>query len=190
MTRGIARRVVLAAALALAGCAGSGTAMVSSADRQDIARIEAYLNAPATLRFRFLQIWPDGGQGSGILTYAPGSLAMDYERPQGMTLRARDGKLVLRDPETGAVTRMGLSHMPLGLLLEQPVRLRDAITVTAVRRGDHALQISLARTGRLPDGLLTLQFQDQGDRLQLAGIVIVDDRQHTTRLQVMEQLPS
>ncbi|MFT8719373.1 LolA family protein [Acetobacter sp.] len=184
MMRRLTRRSVLLTGMALAACAPTERAStLSSQDQADTARVEAYLNGLSTLKLWFTQTWPDGGRGYGTLLYTPGNLRLDYDNPKGMTLTAGDGHLVLNNPQTGAVTRMGLSHTPLGLMLIRPLRLSGDVTVTAVRRGPSALQVSLARTNRLSDGLLTLQFQDSGASLTLVGLVLVDDRQHTTTLE-------
>ncbi|GBR08356.1 hypothetical protein AOE01nite_05840 [Acetobacter oeni] len=175
---------MLLAGLALAACAQSGTAILSGGDQHDIARVEAYFNNLTSLRLLFEQTFIDGGHGSGVMSYAPGSFRLDYSVPRGMTLVAGDGHLVLSNPQTGAVTRMGLSHTPLGLLLARPVRLSGPVTVTSVRRSPGVLQMSMAKTDRMSDGLLTLQFADTGETLTLSGIVLVDDRQHVTTLQI------
>ncbi|GBQ26783.1 outer-membrane lipoprotein carrier protein [Acetobacter estunensis NRIC 0472] len=184
MRRIFSRRAVLLSSLAVTACAGSGLAPLSPQDRQDSARVEGWLNALNGLQLPFTQIWPDGSRGSGTLTYTPGHLRLDYDVPRGMTLVAGDGHLVLTNPQSGAVTRMGLSHTPLGLLLARPIRLSGPVTVTAVQRQPGWMQISMAKTDRMTDGLLTLQFRDNGGVLTLAGLVLVDDRQHVVRLEL------
>ncbi|NHO32999.1 LolA family protein [Acetobacter fallax] len=184
MTRVLSRRAALLAGLALAACARSGTGLLSGEDQRDVARVEAYFNGLTSLRLLFEQAFIDGGHGSGVMSYAPGRFRLDYTVPRGMTLVAGDGHLVLTNPQNGAVTRMGLSHTPLGLLLARPVRLSGGVTVTSVKRGPGMLQMSLAKTDRMSDGLLTLQFGDAGGVLTLSGIVLVDDRQHVTTLRI------
>lgn len=180
---GLSRRAALLSGLALAACARTpGPPALSFQDQADIARVEVYLNGLTGLKLWFTQTWPDGGRGYGTLTYQPGYLRLDYDSPKGMSLTAGDGHLVLNNPQTGAVTRMGLSHTPLGLMLVYPVRLDGAVTVTSIRRGPRTLQLSLARSARLSDGLLTLRFSDVSGALSLAGLVLVDDRQHVTTL--------
>ncbi|AQS84809.1 MAG: outer membrane lipoprotein carrier protein LolA [Acetobacter aceti] len=183
MMRLLSRRSALLSGLALAACSQTGTVPLTVQDQQDVTRVEDYLNGLTTLQSRFVQTWPDGSQGEGMLNYQPGQLRLDYSNPRGMTLTAGDGHLVLDNPQTGAVTRMGLSHTPLGLLLARPIHMQGAVTVTAVKRGPSTLQVSVARTDRLSDGLLTLRFRDEGEeRLTLSGLVIVDDRQHMITL--------
>ncbi|NHN83690.1 outer membrane lipoprotein carrier protein LolA [Acetobacter musti] len=184
MTSPLTRRSALLAGLALTACAGSGSQLLSGDDQRDVARVEAWLNEQPSLKLLFSQTFPDGGTGSGVMSYVPGNFRLDYTIPHGMTLVAGDGHLVLTNPQNGAVTRMGLSHTPLGLLLAQPVRLSGPVTVTSVRHAPGTLQISLAKTDRMSDGLLTLQFTDSPGELALSGIVLVDDRQHVTTLRI------
>lgn len=180
------RRLFLSASLtlSLAACASSGGNQYSAGDQAGIARVEAYLNSLSSLRLLFRQTWPDGSTGDGAMSFSPGRFRLDYTRPAGMTLVAADGHVVLTDPRTGAVTRMGLSHTPLGLLLERPLRLSGPVTVTSVRKGAGFLQLSLARTARMSDGLLTLRFSDVAGALALSGIILVDDRQHVITLDI------
>ncbi|MFT8898261.1 MAG: outer membrane lipoprotein carrier protein LolA [Acetobacter sp.] len=186
MMRLLSRRSALLSGLALAACSQTRTFPLTMQDQQDVARVEDYLNGLTSLQSWFVQTWPDGSRGSGTLNYTPGQLRLDYSNPKGMTLTAGDGHLVLDNPQTGAVTRMGLSHTPLGLLLARPIHMQGAVTVTAVRRGPATLQVSIAKTGRLSDGLLTLRFRDEGVKLVLSGLVIVDDRQHVITLDFSE----
>lgn len=174
----------LSTAAAVAACAGSGSTALSPADQTDVARVEAYLNGLSKFSVGFSQVWPDGGVGEGILTYSPGDLKLDYTYPPGLSMKAANGHLVLRDDRNGSVTHMGLSHNPLGLLLATPIGLSGPITVTSVLRGPEFLQVSLARTAMPSDGLLTLQFRDHGGSLVLQGLRLVDDRRRTTTFRI------
>ncbi|MCH4090343.1 LolA family protein [Acetobacter sp.] len=182
MIRLLSRRSLLLSGLALTACAQTSPFALTVQEQQAVARVEEYLNGLTHLDLSFVQTWPDGNQGAGMLHYEPGHLKLDYTNPKGMVLTAGDGHLVLDNPQTGAVTRMGLSHTPLGLLLAHPIRMQGAVTVTAVRREVAMLQVSVARTDRMSDGLLTLRFRDDGARLALSGLIIVDDRQHVITL--------
>ncbi|AQU86482.1 cell envelope biogenesis protein LolA [Komagataeibacter nataicola] len=173
------RRLMMGGLLTLlAACAGTpATTTPNQAD--DIARVETYLNTSHGLQANFVQTWPDGGKGQGIMHYDPGRLRLDYATPGSMKLVAADGHLLFVDHRRESVTRMSLGRQPLGLLLDQPVHLSGQISVTAVQHGQNSLQVSLGRRDSESQGILTLGFADIGGKLSLLVIEMTDvERQH------------
>lgn len=164
--------------LGLSGCATSGYDHLVTADRHDIHRVESYLNGLTSLQASFVQDGPAQQQGDGRFTYVPGRFEMVYEVPHAMRAVARDGRLVLRSADSGAVTHLSLRRNPLGLLLRHPIGFDRDVQVTKVSRGAESLQISVAEADNPSQGLLTLQFSDVHGRLTLVGIQGVDARHH------------
>lgn len=164
--------------LGLSGCATSGYDHLATADRHDIHRAESYLNGLKSLQASFVQDGPAQQQGDGRFTYAPGRFEMVYEVPHAMRAVARDGRLVLRNADDGAVTHLSLKRNPLGLLLRHPIGFEKEVQVTKVSRGAESLQISVAEADNPSQGLLTLQFSDVHGKLTLVGIQGVDARHH------------
>lgn len=181
--RGIAVLAAVLAGASLAGCAVSGMDGLNAQQRAQAHRVEAYLNASGRIEGTFVQHGPQQNGGAGHFTYQPGALALDYDVPHPMTLRAKGTHLVLDDSQTGAVTRVSLSRNPLGLLLHTPVRFDGAIRVTDIRSAPGASQISLAQADNPSQGLLTLKFLDDGGHLQLASLDGVDARGHHVVIQ-------
>lgn len=178
----LSRRLFLAAPLAVAACQASPGVV----DGHDVARVERYLNTTRGLTASVVQTWPDGGIGEGTLSYDPGNLRLDYRTPHTMRLVAAGGHLVFRDAQRQSVTRMNLSHQPLGLLLATPVHLGGAVEVTAIRHGANVLQISMARSDNPSQGLLTLGFADFAGQLSLVAIDLLDARHNSTRLHLTD----
>ncbi|BAK82973.1 LolA family protein [Komagataeibacter medellinensis] len=172
------RRLMMGGLLTLlAACAG--VPEQAPDQRTDIARVETYLNTSHGLQADFVQTWPDGGKGQGVLHYDPGRLRLDYTTPGAMKLVAAGGHLLFVDHRRESVTRMSLGHQPLGLILDQPVHLSGQILVTAVQHGANSLQVSLARADSPSQGILTLGFSDMGGKLSLLVIEMTDvERQH------------
>lgn len=167
---------MLALAL-LSGCATSGYGHLSPEKQADVRRVEAYLNGVTGMKAAFRQEGPGAGeQSAGRFVYAPGRLRLDYVLPHIMELVAGEGRLVLNDQESGAVTRLSLKRNPLGLLLRRPVRFDEEVQVTDVRETPGLLQISLAEAHDPSQGLLTLRFADQAGKLTLSGLEGVDAR--------------
>ncbi|MCH4023046.1 MAG: outer membrane lipoprotein carrier protein LolA [Acetobacter sp.] len=179
----LSRRAALSGLLmgGLSACA-EAPVQLSGEDRSAVRRVEDYLNGIQHFQADFVQKFPDGGYGNGVFVYSPGHLHMTYAIPHGTELTAGEGHLVFRNGQNGSVTRMGLSRNPLGLLLDTPIHLSGAVTVTNVVQQPGFLQISMARTAMLSEGLLTLQFNDFNGKLSLKGVDVVDERQHRTQL--------
>lgn len=173
------RRLMMGGLLTLlAACAGVPERQTLD-QHGEIERVEAYLNNTHGLQASFVQTWPDGGKGQGVMHYDPGRLRLDYTTPGAMKLVAANGRLLFVDHRRESVTRMSLGRQPLGLLLDQPVHLSGQIVVTAVQHGANSLQLSLARADSASQGILTLGFSDIGGRLSLLVIEMTDvERQH------------
>lgn len=173
------RRLMMGGLLTLlAACAGA-PARQTMDQHGEIERVEAYLNTSRGLQASFVQTWPDGGKGQGMMRYDPGRLRLDYTTPGAMKLVAASGHLLFVDHRRDSVTRMSLGRQPLGLLLNQPVHLGGQIAVTAVQHGINSLQVSLARADSESQGILTLGFSDIGEKLSLLVIEMTDvERQH------------
>jgi outer membrane lipoprotein-sorting protein len=183
----ITRRAGGAGLLALlGGCATTSVSKLSTQDQSDVARVQSYLDRLHGLRARFMQIGPDGASSTGIVWYDPGRLHLQYDAPNAMLVVAAGQHLVAHRESDDSTTRIALSGNPLGLLLEQPLRLSGKIGVTDVQRGPGILQISLARAANPAQGLLTLIFSDQADGLTLAGLEAVDAHRNRTRLRLAD----
>ncbi|QDH14606.1 outer membrane lipoprotein carrier protein LolA [Oecophyllibacter saccharovorans] len=171
--------LALGSACLLSGCAVSGYSHLPPVQQTEARQVEAWLEGVKSIEAGFVQTGgPAALQGDGVFLYRPGALRMNYAPPHERILVARDGKLVLKDNQSGAVTQLALSRTPLGMLLRTPLRFDDGIQVTDVQRGPSSLQVSLAQASNPSQGLLTLQFSDEQGRLELRGVQGVDGRGH------------
>lgn len=187
MPAAASRRAALGAAAALAlallgGCAAGGAPPLSAADDAAVARVQAWLDGLHGLQADFVQIWPNGAVGEGVLRFdPPGRLRLDYRPAGSMTLVANGGRIVFTDGRTGSTTRMPAKASPLGLLLDGRIRLGGTIRVTDVQAPPGVLQVSLARNDNPQAGLLTLTFADRAGGLVLTGAEGVDAEGRHTR---------
>ncbi|MCT6837392.1 MAG: outer membrane lipoprotein carrier protein LolA [Bifidobacteriales bacterium] len=170
--------VLLVMSLSLIGCATAGYDHLAAGERHDIHRVEAYLNGLSSIQAQFAQDGPAQQQGDGRFFYVPGRFEMVYDVPHATRAVARDGHLILRNDDNGAVTHLSLKRNPMGLLLRHPISFDKDVQVTQVARGEESLQISLAEANDPSQGLLTLQFSDVRGKLSLIGIQGVDGRHH------------
>ncbi|MDT7950239.1 MAG: outer membrane lipoprotein carrier protein LolA [Acetobacteraceae bacterium] len=175
------RRAVLLAALALPVSAWAQSASLSAQDRADIARVESYLNSIRTLHARFLQIAPDGSTSEGqAWLQRPGRMRFQYDPPSPFLLVGGHGLLVFNDSQLQQTSNIPLAQTPLGILLQDNLRLSGALTVSNVTRLPGQLQVTLHRTASPQDGSLTLIFAD--NPLTLRSWITTDAQRHETRV--------
>ena len=177
------RRLIGAGALLLggallplrAGAAVPGTAAL-------IGRIEGYLNGLGSFKADFTQIAPNGNRSSGeVFVRRPGQLRFDYDPPSKILLVAPgDWRLVYYDGKTKQVTVIPISKTPLGILLDDPIRLSgDVDVVDVVEQGDE-VAVRIVRTASPGQGNVVLVLGKEP--LQLRRWAIVDPQGYTTNV--------
>ncbi len=154
---------------------------VTAQDRVDIARVETYLNGVRTLHARFVQVAPNGGTAEGqAWLQRPGRLRFEYDPPSPFLLVGGNGLLVFHDSQLKQTSNIPLGSTPLGLLLQDNLRLSGEVTVSRVARLPGQLQVSLFRTKSPADGTLTLIFADAP--LALRQWTVLDAQRQETRI--------
>jgi outer membrane lipoprotein-sorting protein len=149
------------AMLTLPATVRAAVAPMDPGDAADIARVEAYLNTLHTLKARFIQVAPDGSVSQGVAWLdRPGRMRFQYDPPSPLLLVAGNGLFIFHDSELHQTTNLPLDATPLGLLLQDHLRLSGDVTVTRVARLPGQLQVTLVRTHAPQDGSLTLVFTD------------------------------
>ena len=144
---GMKRRPLLLVPFALLAGAFPALAQVSAAalspqDRADVGRIEAYLNSVRSLTARFLQVAPDGGLSRGqAWLVRPGRLRFQYDPPVPFLLVGGHGLLVFHDSQLNQTSNIPLDSTPLGLLLQDNLRLSGEITIVSFQRQPGQLQV-------------------------------------------------
>lgn len=133
---------------------------LSATDRQDIARIEAYLASIDTLRAQFIQTSSDGRMAAGTLILdRPGRLHMDYAQPEALEIIATGSVLIYHDKEQRQIRQVPLSLTPVGVLLGRQPSLSDGdVTVTHVERPGTALKVTFVQTDDADAGSLSMGF--------------------------------
>lgn len=156
-------------------------AALTPQDRTDVARVEAYLNSVRALNSRFLQVAPDGRTSGGqAWLVRPGRLRFQYDPPSPFLLVGGNGLLVFHDSQLKQTSNIPLGSTPLGLLLQDNLRLSGDVTVTGIQRLPGQLQVTVARTRSPQDGSLTLIFADAP--LALRQWTVMDAQRQETRI--------
>jgi outer membrane lipoprotein-sorting protein len=164
---------------------GPAATALTDRDRADLARVETYLNGIHTLRARFIQIAPDGAISGGTAWIdRPGKMRFAYDPPSPLLLVASHGDLIFHDSALQQTSYLGLASTPLGVLLQDQIKLSGDITVTGISRSQGELDISLVRTKTPDDGSLTLVFADPP--LVLRSWTIVDRQRRATRVNLFD----
>lgn len=165
----------------LQALARGAAAQMSSQDRADLARIEAYLNGIRSLKAHFVQTAPDGSLSQGEATMQrPGRMRFQYDPPSPFLLIANYGILFFHDAQLNQTTNIPLSRTPLGILLADQTSLSGDVTVTRFIRLPGQFQVTLVRTASPGEGSLTLIFAD--NPLTLRQWIVVDQQGKQTRV--------
>lgn len=156
-------------------------AVLSAQDQADVRRIEAYLNATKALHGKFLQVAPNGAISTGqAWLVRPGRMRFQYDPPAPFLLVANHGVLVFNDSSLNQTSNIPLSSTPLGLLLQDNLRLSGDVTIVSFVRQPGQLQVGIVRTASPQDGVLTLIFAD--NPLALRQWTVLDAQRHETRV--------
>ncbi|WP_419760041.1 LolA family protein [Acidisoma sp.] len=154
-------------------------------DQADIAAIEQHLNSIHTMQARFLQVDNNGNTiGGNVWMQRPGRMRFEYDPPDRMLLVAGHGLLVYYDPAVRQTTNLFLSSTPLGLLLQDNLKLAGPVTVTGIARATGQIQITLVRTSNPSGGTITLIFAT--DPLTLRSWVIRDAQGRSTQISLYD----
>ncbi len=178
------RRTLLLASL-LAPTLAHAQAAFSAQDRADIARAETALNAIHTLKARFQQIAPNGSISGGTAWLdRPGRMRFQYDPPAPFLLVAGYGLLVFHDSQLQQTSNIPLGRTPLGLLLQDNLKLSGDVTVTKVTRFPGQFQVTLIRTATPAEGSITLIFAD--NPVTLRSWTVVDAQRQETRISLFD----
>ena len=178
------RRALLATGLLLPMAAGAQP-LLSAQDRADVARAESALNAIHTLKARFQQIAPNGGVSGGTAWLdRPGRMRFQYDPPAPFLLVAGYGLLTFYDSQLQQTSTIPLGRTPVGLLLQDNLRLSGDVTVTKVTRLPGQLQVTLLRTATPSEGSITLIFAD--NPMTLRSWTVVDAQRQETRISLFD----
>ena len=138
-------------------------AKLSSHDRADIKRIEAYLNDLTTLSARFLQVSSSGDYAEGRLYISrPGLMRIDYAPPAKIEIVADGVSLIYHDKELEQVSHIDLADTPANVLLQKNIRFtRGPLRVRNVSRSPGIIRLNVVKQDDPQEGTVTLVFSDR-----------------------------
>lgn len=159
---------------------------LSEADRVAIARAEAALASIRTLKARFLQVDARGGTAQGtVWMQRPGRARFAYDPPATILVVADGTFVTFHDRAVNQTSALPLGSTPLSTLLAERVRLDEGDgRVTAVRRGQGLLEVTVVKRSNPAEGSLTLTFADQP--LELRQWTVIDAQGREVRVTLFE----
>jgi len=135
---------------------------LTTKDRADLTRVQAYLNSISTLQSRFLQASSNGSYAEGTLTLSrPGKMRLEYDPPVPMLIVADGTWLIYKDLELDQISYLPLNSTPAGIIVREKMSFfDDDMHVVGIERGPGVLGITV--TGKeLDEGSMTLVFADK-----------------------------
>jgi outer membrane lipoprotein-sorting protein len=157
-------------ALALGLCAPAAWA----AEKLSLNEISKYLNGITTANASFTQINDDGSLSTGkLFIHRPGRMRFEYDPPNGGTVVAKSGAVVIHDPKSNQPPETyPLKRTPLALVLAKRVDLGRANMVVG-HSFDGTSTAVRAQDPKNPEyGSIEMMFT--GDPVELRKWVIYD----------------
>jgi len=165
----------LAGAPALAQQAKVPQAPLSQQDKDDVARVEQYLNGVTTLEARFAQLSSQGVTLQGdFYIKRPGKLRFQYDPPAHIQIVADGSQVTYYDADTDQISQMPTGLTVAKFLVSEKISLSGDLTVTKVEHELNVLRLTMIQTRSPNQGFVVLTF---GDRpLQLRRWSVIDNR--------------
>jgi outer membrane lipoprotein-sorting protein len=165
--------VALAVVLWINAMVPVAKAELSLQDKDDIARVEYYLNSVKTLSADFIQISPDSSISRGrFYLKRPGRLRFEYDPPAPILIVADGTYVNYFDVELGQLSQIGVYSTSLGIIVAKKVNLDERIAVTSVKRDAAVISLTTIDTEEPGRGTLTLIFSERP--LELRKWKIID----------------
>lgn len=168
--------------------ADSAAAEIKTSDKDEIERLQNYLNNIKTMRADFTQTMADGSNASGKVAISrPGKMRLEYTPPNENLLVA-DGTFVhVWDGQAKTGSSIPLGSSLADIILRDDLKLNgDDVTVTELKKYPAAIQMTLAQKDNPAAGSITLEFEDRP--LKLNNWRVVDAQGIETRVAIYNQV--
>ncbi len=141
---------------------GAPSFAADARDAESLRKAEAYLNGVTTLKSRFVQVNPDGGNYDGDLFISrPGRMRLVYDPPTRMLMVADGRFLIYVDTQMNDAIHLDLNETPAGLILKENLSFSDpSVKLLEVKRRPGTLEITAAMAKDPSAGRLTLVFSE------------------------------
>lgn len=142
---------------------------------KDMERIENYFNNMTTFVAKFTQYAPDNSVSYGTFYLSrPGKLRWEYEDPNPLLILAKGSLITYYDKELDQVSHIGIDDTLAGFLTREKINFSDGIEITKFTKKPNSISISIVQKDKEDEGQLTLKFSDNGDKVALTGMEVID----------------
>ncbi len=126
---------------------------------QDLARIDAAMNATASFSGRFAQYGSDGSFSQGkVYLKRPGKIRFEYDAPASLLMVSDGVTLTQIDTALETKDRVPLKATPLAFFLAQTVKLEDDVEVISLQKTIEAISVTAKDGSGEMDGAITMIF--------------------------------
>ncbi|WP_420722987.1 LolA family protein [Hwanghaeella sp. LZ110] len=195
-SRGLLAALILVAGLGLSGQVKAETQAVdpnAAIERPEqhqmgsveqkilLSEIESYFDKINTLKARFRQFNMDGTVYQGdVMMDRPGKMRIDYDAPLPFKIIADGTFYIFVDEDLKEASHIPLGLTPASMLLRQPMKLGEELTVLDAAKDKGFLHITVAQKDAPDAGSLTFTFSEQP--LSLVQWTVVDQQGTVTRV--------
>jgi outer membrane lipoprotein-sorting protein len=142
--------------------------------RQDIVKIEAYLNSLKTFAAGFTQKADDGEVTTGMFYLSrPGKLRWDYDPPHKIIIIAKGALLTYYDAELDQVSHVGIDDNLAGFLTQEKISFSKGVEITNVVKEKGAIAITVDQADKKDEGKLTMVFLES-TTVELEKLIVLD----------------
>ena len=159
--------------------------VAATAQPDDVAVVENYLNNLHTLKARFIQTASDGQQIAGdVYLQRPGRLRVEDDDPVTDFIVADGMFIYYYDGQMKQQSNAPISQSLADFFLRKNIKLSGDITVSGIKRVEGTLQVTLTQTKDPHAGALTLGFTEKP--MQLKKWRITDAQGAITEINLYE----
>lgn len=185
------RRILLALFFVLGGFSASVAGVptyrheFSDADKADLDRISAALNAAHTMKGGFIQIDPDGQADEGMFYIEkPGKMRFEYHAPNPVLIVSDGSTVAVQNRKLDTVDHYPLWTTPLDLILSDDLNLKRNSSIAGISREPGELIVYARANSNRVNGNISLVFSDP--TLELLQWTVVDAQGSTTTVSVRD----
>lgn len=161
---------------------------IKTGDKDEIERLQTYLNSIKTMRADFTQTMADGSNANGkVAIQRPGKMRLEYN-PPNENLMVADGTFMhVWDGQAKTGSSIPLGSSLADIILRDDLKLNGAeIAVTELKKYPAAMHLTLIQKDNPAAGSITLEFEDRP--LKLKNWRIVDGQGVETRVAIYNQV--
>lgn len=152
---------------------------LSAEDRNDLRRIESYLNGLRSISADFLQVDEQGGMMRGkIAIQRPGKMRVTYDAPSKDFIVCDGDWVHIWNEDLKSQTNVEQGSSLAEFILRDPIRLEGDVTVAQFKRYPAKIEVTLEESKDSAAGSLTLVFEDHP--LKLRQWKVLDPQGHLT----------